>query len=128
MIPIATYKITGGTSSDIEDYTLTLKFRLRNQGKLDCAELAEALQNVMRDWDEGRYPFDAEMVSAGLERCLKHAVSSIVTRKAQAEFGHEMVRHAGGSGSTAKWYLEARKRSVARKQPWIISEPVVEIT
>jgi len=113
---------------DIKDYTLTLKFPLRNQGELDCAGLAASLRDVLRDWDEGRYPFDAEMISVGVGRCLKHAVYQLISQNAQDEFQHEMVPNASGNGYMSKWHLEAEKRSKVQQHPWIMSEPEVEIT
>jgi hypothetical protein len=114
---------------DIKDYTLTLKFKLQNWGKLaDPDELARMLQHVLRDWNEGRYPFDAEMIVAGLSRCLRRAVYHTVEKEAQDEFGHEIVTTHEGYGNTAKWYLEAEKRFAETKKPWTNSEPKVEIT
>lgn len=114
---------------DIKDYTLTLKFKLQNWGELDdSAELARMLQYALRDWNEGRYPFDAEMIVAGLSRCLSRAAYNVVEKEAQEEFGHETVTTHGGHGETARWYLEARKRFAEAKKPWTDSEPEVEIS
>lgn len=112
----------------IRDYTLTLKFKLQNWGELDDpAELAKMLQHVLRDWDEGRYPFDVEMIVAGLSRCLRRAAYNVVEKEAQEEFGHETVPTHGGRGETARWYLETEKRFAKIKKPWTNSEPEVEI-
>ncbi len=114
---------------DIKDYTLTLKFKLQNWGELaDSDELARMLQYVLRDWNEGRYPFDTEMITAGLSRCLRRAAYNVVEKEAQEEFGHETVTTHEGRGEIAKWHLEAEKRFAETKKPWTNSEPEVEIS
>jgi len=107
--------------------TLTLKFRLEDSEGFDCETLATMLQHYMRDWQDGRRPFDAELVESGLSRCLKRAVSDTFEEEAQKEFGHEMVQVRPDS-KVARWYLEARKRYEQCRKPWIQAEPTVEIT
>lgn len=116
--------------STIEEHTLTLKFRLQSYiaDELDCDELARMLHEALRDYSDGRYPFNAEMVSVGLGRCLNDAFYNLIEKECQDEFGNEMVPHEGGNGHTAKWCLEADKRYAKRRKPWLNSEPEVEIT
>ena len=64
--PISHHKITADSEPVIEDHTLTLTFKLQSYiaDELDYAELARMLYERLRDWNDGRYPFNAEMVSA----------------------------------------------------------------
>lgn len=125
--PIAMYQI-GDDLPEIKDHTLTLKFKLQSWGELDCDELAEMLRHVFQDYSDGRHPFDVEMTTAGLARCLKRAVYHTIEKETQDEFGHERVPHSDGRGYTSKWSIEADKRFAERKRPWINNEPEVEIT
>lgn len=129
--PISRHTITGGDYEPvIEDHTLTLKFKLQSYiaDDLNCDELAWLLHEIMRDWNDGRYRFSAEMVSVGLGKCMDNAFYHLIEKECQDEFGNEMVPHEGGNGETAKWCLEAEKRYAKRRRPWLNSEPEVEIT
>lgn len=128
--PISHHKITADSEPVIEDHTLTLTFKLQSYiaDELDYAELARMLYERLRDWNDGRYPFNAEMVSVGLGRCLNDAFYNLVEKECQDEFGNEMVPHEGGNGYTAKWCLEAEKWYAKRRKPWLNSGPEVEIT
>jgi len=129
--PISRHTISGGDYEPVlEDHTLTLTFKLQSYiaDELDCAELGRMLYERLRDWNDGRHPFNAEMVSVGLGRCLNDAFSNLVEKECQAEFGNEMVPHEGGNGETAKWCLEAGKRYAKARKPWLNNEPEVEIT
>lgn len=127
--PISVHRISADSPlPEIKDHTLTLKFKLQSWGELDRDELAKMLQCVFQDWNDGRHPFDAEMITAGLARCLKRAVYHTIEKEAQDEFGHELVPRSDGMGDTSRWCLEADKRFAERKKPWINSEPEVEIT
>jgi hypothetical protein len=110
-----------------KEYDLILKFKLRSWEELDPAALAKMLRGVLRDWDEGRYPFEAEMISAGLDRCLRRAVYNTVEEEAREEFGNELVPN-NAKGNTSRAYLEAEKRYAVLKKPWFMPEPEVEIT
>ena len=81
-------------------YTLTLKFPLRCKEEIDCEKLANGLQRRLRDWqNDGRYCFSSEMITRGLNQCLR----------------------------TAKWIIEGRKRHDESEKPWINPEPEVSI-
>ncbi|MHC4188408.1 MAG: hypothetical protein ACYSUB_01860 [Planctomycetota bacterium] len=129
MPKISKITITANTPTPkIKKYTLALKFPLHSEEELDTAELAKMLQYVMREWNDGRHPFEAEMVESGLSRCLKQAVYEAISKEAQDEFGHETVTSHSGRGHTSKWYIEAQKRYDEKRKPWVMSEPEVEIT
>jgi len=114
--------------SEIKEHMLTLKFVLCSDEELDTAELAKMLQYVLRDWQDGRRSFAAEMLGVGLSRCLSRALLDTIEKEAQEEFGREVVPSAHGKGETSKWYVEASKRFAEQKKPWINPEPEVEIT
>jgi hypothetical protein len=129
--PISRHTITGGDYEPVlEDHTLTLKFKLQSYiaDELDCDELARMLHEALRDYMDGRHPFNAEMVSVGLGNCLNGAFYNLIEKECQDEFGHETVPHEGGNGYTAKWCIEAEKRYAAARKPWLNDEPEVEIT
>ena len=113
---------------EIKEYTLTLKFPLQSYEELDCAELAQMLRYALRDTQDGRRCFNAEMTMTGLAKCLRQAVYHTVEKVAQEEFGREMVTSHQGRQRTSKWYLEAAKRMEKLRKPWINDAPEVEIT
>jgi len=129
--PISVTTITGGDNSGprIEKNELVLRFPLHSWGPLEDGDItATMLQHVLREWNDGRYPFEAEMIANGLSTCLKRAQYEVEAQKAQEEFGHEMVVSKDGRSETARWYIEALKRhEAARDRPYIMSEPEVEI-
>jgi len=120
-------RITADTLPDIQRNTLVLKFPLDSWGPLDGDALAKMLREVMRDWNDGRHSFNAEMVSNGLSGCLKRALYEVVVQEAIDEFGTEVVENEDGSGNVSRWSIEADKRNAEMKQPWIMSEPEVAI-
>ena len=132
--PISHHKVTSAHVSPYKDHTLTLKFKLQSDKKdeLDGPAIGQMLQHILQDWNDGRHPFSAEMVSAGLGRCLNDAFYNLIEKECQDEFGNEMVPHTNSqgevNGETAKWCIEAEKRYAKRHRPWLNSEPEVEIT
>jgi len=127
--PISSQTITAtDTVPEVFEYDLTISFKLNSLEELDYPELESMLRHVLRDWREGRYPFNAEMIQVGLDQSLKHAAYLQIERQCQQEFGREMVVSHGGRGKTAKWYLEAQKRFANCQRPWVNSEPEVKIT
>lgn len=113
---------------EVFEYDLTLSFKLTSQEELDYPELESMLRHVLRDWRDGRHPFNAEMLQEGLSRCLKNAMYHHIERQCQQEFGREMVVSHGGRGKTAKWHIEAQKRYAKCQHPWLQDEPEVTIT
>jgi|GEM_PF-4282390 len=109
------------------DYKLTLTYKLTAPEPIDPDELAEFLQYAFQDYRDGRNGFFTEMVTHGLLKNMNTALYEGECRKAQGEFGNEMVSSHGGRGHTAKWYLEATKRHAKRAKPWINSEPTVTL-
>ena len=103
--------------TEIKNHTLTLKFPLCSEEELDTVELAKMLQYVLRDWQDGRRCFPAEMIASGLNRCLQRAVLGTVEKEAQEEFGCEVVPSAHGKRETSKWYIESSKRFAMQKNP-----------
>jgi hypothetical protein len=126
--PISVTSITANTVvPPVERNTLVLKFPLYSEGSLGCEALARMLKDVIRDWNDGRYSFNAEMLGNGLSRCLKRALYEVEAQKASEEFGPEVVESEGGSGYVSRWSLEADKRYAEMRKPWIMVEPEVEI-
>jgi hypothetical protein len=125
---ISVTRITDDTPlPDIQRNTLVLKFPLDSWGPLDSEALAKMLREVMRDWNDGRLSFNVEMVSNGLSGCLKRALYEVIAQAAVDEFGTEIVENEDGSRNVSRWSIEADKRYAAMMQPWITSEPEVEI-
>jgi len=108
------------------EYEMTLKFKLTSWDKPLDTELGVALGRILRDWDEGRYPFDVEMIQRGLHQCLKQAAYQVVQKAMQEKHGNELIESADGRSRTAKWYLESQKAPL--DQPDISCEPTVRIT
>jgi hypothetical protein len=91
------------------EYTLTLTFRFTEFNKRVNPEIALALNRVLQDWSDGRYPFDVEMIMEGLYRSLKQAAYQVNQKAAQEKYGNEMVTSDDGRSQTARWYIEAQK-------------------
>lgn len=126
--PISVTPTTADTVvPSVQKNTLVLKFSLHSEGLLDCESLAPMLRDIIRDWEDGRYAFNAEMMCVGLSGCLKRALYEVEVQKASEEFGHEVVENADGSGDVSRWSLEADKRYAEMRKPWIMTEPEVEI-
>jgi len=124
--PITVVSVGSGEIPERKDYDVTLKFKLSTFAEsLDCPSLTRMLQNVFKWWDEGRYPFDVEMVQAGLGRCINRALQMLLEEQMQEKYGHEMVPN--GNRHTAKWCLEAEKAYHDLHKPWLNTEPTVEI-
>lgn len=91
------------------EYELTLKIPLMfYDGDLD-PRTAQYLQNVLRDWQDGRYPFYVEMIHEGFWKCLTKALTDCIIEDCQTKFGREMVQMSP-THQASKWSLEAAKR------------------
>lgn len=91
------------------EYKLTLTFHLETYDKPINPELAVALNRVLDDWSDGRYPFDVEMIYEGVHRAMKQAAYQVNQKAMYEKYGNEMVPHEDGKGATSKAYLEAQK-------------------
>lgn len=126
--PISVTTITADTVvPQVEKNTLVLRFPLYSEGPLDGETLAMMLREIMRDWNDGRYSFNAEMMCHGLAGCLRRALYEVEVQKASDEFGHEVIESEDGRSRAARWSIEADKRYAEMRKPWIMTEPEVEI-
>jgi hypothetical protein len=76
--------------------TITLNFDTVNlPDDLDMADVAQIL--TYSRWEEGRYPFDEEMVHVGLSRLLEYAIREAVFRKIHEQCPNETVEQDGST-------------------------------
>jgi hypothetical protein len=126
--PTAVYQISSDFPRERKEYELTLKFKVNTfDDPLDCPAIEKMLNHVLNDWREGRHPFEAEMISDGLTRCLKRAMFMAIEEQTQQEFGNEMVPHSDGKGRTARWHLEAGERSKKMQSTYFSDSPKAEL-
>ena len=74
------------------DYELTLIFRVNQYERPLDPDLAVALNRIFHAWDEGRHPFNVEMVTAGLRASIKDALYQCCQKRAQEKYGPPMLR------------------------------------
>jgi hypothetical protein len=96
------------------NYALTLTFGITTFNKPLDLELALALNRVLSDWNDGRYPICKELIDLGLSKCLADAQFQVCQKRAQEEYGNEMV-DTGPGMRTGRWYIEAVKEYEAIK-------------
>lgn len=63
-------------------------------------------------WNEGRYPFDSELIHEGLRRVIQYAFREALGEQLQEKYGREMVPYvsdAGNKGEMARWSIELDK-------------------
>lgn len=60
-------------------------------------------------WDEGRYPFDEELIQHGLRRVIHNAFREVLNSQLSEQYGNESVPDKDGKGETARWYLESQE-------------------
>ena len=127
--PISMTRITADTPTpERHDYELVLKYRLSTfDDTIDPQLLGDMLSKVFGDYQDGRRPFDVEMISVGLGDCLKRAIYECICAETQEEFGREVVEHADGNGNTGRWYLEAQKRAKTAVNPFFCDAPKAEM-
>ena len=89
------------------DYELTLTFKVTQYDSPVDPDLATALNRIFHGWDEGRHPFNVEMVIAGLRRNIKNALYQCCQKRAQEKYGREMVQI--DEGQRSQWSIEADK-------------------
>ena len=123
--PISITTISGDSEPvECHEYQLVLKIPMRFYEEDLDPRTAQALQNVLRDWRDGRHPFYAEMVTEGLWKCLTSALQRCIVEDCQKEFGREMVQVSEGH-QASRWNLEAQKRKP--NLPYMSEEIEVEI-
>lgn len=95
------------------DYTVTLTFKAHTWCNKVDPDLATQINNVFRDWREGRPTFDVEMVNVGLDRIIKQALFQACQKRANEKYGNESVDRLNEKGEvvgkTSLAYLEAEK-------------------
>lgn len=119
------------------DYTVTLTFKAHTWDKKVDPDLATQMGNVLRDWDEGRYPFDVEMVQEGINRVIKQAMYQACQKRADEKYGNEMLPTKDDkgevNGSISRAYMEAQKeydellKDHKSGRLWLDFEPKVRI-
>jgi len=115
----------GNPSPKAFDYTLKLEFNFTVFDKPVNPEIALALNRILDDWSDGRYPFDVEMIYEGIQRALKQAAYQVNQKTAQEKFGGEMVVSDDGRTQTARWHVEAQKMPL--DYPYLHSSPKAKI-
>lgn len=127
--PISKTTITGGTPpTNDHKYELTLKFKLCTYDEeLDAQALGDMLDNVLRDYQDGRHPFEVEMIISGLDRCLKRARYECVCDQMQEKYGNELVTSADQRSNLARWHLEAGEAIKTAPNPSFYNDARAEI-
>ena len=90
------------------DYELTLTFKVTQYGSPVDPDLAVAINRIFHDWEEGRHPFNVEMVNEGLRMSIKNALYQCCQKRAMEKYGREMVPVAAGH-RRSRWSIEAEK-------------------
>jgi hypothetical protein len=108
------------------DYEMTITFKLSTFDVPAHPELSKTLEQLFQDFEDGRYPFDVEMMQNGLYKCLKIATFAAMERDMQAKFGDETVE-TGPDTYEARWYREAKKANVDMMTPFFTDSPTVHI-
>jgi len=114
----------------MNNYTLTLEFRLSTSDKPIDPDVAVMLNRILSDWHDGRHPFASEMIVEGLQHCLKEATYQACQKRTSEKYGNEMVDTALGCRSSrasieAYEVFEALRKSSAL--PHLYSEPKARI-
>jgi len=78
---------------------------------LDGAKIANALQQRLLGWRDGRYPYPTEQVEEGLSSALDWALRTAIERAFDALHGDRMI----GRKSVARWEME---RLLAKLDSW----------
>lgn len=95
---------------------LQIEIPVDNVEEID-PRLAEKIAYVMTNWNDGRYPFETEMLVHGLESIIHNALRKLVEIDKLNEFGREMVQFE--NGSMAKWWLESQKVVIPHPQIFV---------
>lgn len=124
--PISITTIDGSTPiPERHEARLVLEIPLDSfDGPID-PEIGTMLTHIMRDWRDGRYPFEVEQVKNGLHQCIKWACRMLLEQKMQDKYGNEMVVSEDGRSRTAKWHLEASAAKLI--YPWMNEEIIARV-
>ena len=91
------------------DYELTLTFKVTQYDSPVDPDLSTALNRIFHDWDEGRFPFNVEMVNEGLRMSIKNALYQCCQKRAQGrDNAREMVVRSEGY-LRSRWSIEAEE-------------------
>ena len=102
--------ISGDTPAPAaHDYSLTLTFKFTEFDKPADPKLATAMNNILADWNDGRYPLCVEMIQEGLYQVMKNASYHLNQQRAQEEYGREVVEISPNQ-QRARWSIEADKQ------------------
>lgn len=130
--PISIVTIDDSPRPECRDYTLTLTFKAQTWGGAVDPDLATQIGNVLRDWRDGRYSFDAEMIQRGLKNVVEQAIFQTCQKRADEKYGNEMVQ-VSPTCRTSRAHMEAEKEFKAIMDKfdsgrlWIEHEPKVRI-
>lgn len=117
--PISITTLNSIPVRDRQNKKLVIEIPLEKFGD-EIPDFGEMMTHILRDWRDGRYPFDVEMIKDGVYRCMKWAMYEMVCEEMQNKYGNEMVAREDGSGSTARWVLEADKVKI--EYPYICED------
>src|SRR5580698_3869796 len=105
-------KVPGKRSVTMK-FDVDIKFRVSIgdgvKAHISAERLEGAISAILSDWNDGRFPFDVEMINRGARNVVDGAVSEVVTQAMFREHGSVMLDSPEGGGSTAKAVLEASK-------------------
>ena len=91
------------------DYDLTLTFKVTQYGSPVDPDLAVALNRIFHDWEEGRHPFNVEMMTEGLHLCIKNALYQCCQKRAQGRDDAREMIQMGEGYQRSRWSIEAEK-------------------
>lgn len=92
-------------------FSVQLTFRVSGGPIPDVTneEIADVLAKSGRLWDEGRYPFEYEMMHQGVAAAVRGAISAIVRERMAEKYRGEMVISDDGATKTARYWIEHEK-------------------
>lgn len=80
--------------------------------------MAKGIEQAFIAWEDGRYNFDRELISHGLNLMLEYEYQKAIEKHFRGLYGNEMVK-TGDNGSEAKDIVEARKMIQKKGKPYI---------
>jgi hypothetical protein len=92
----------------MSEYTLTVEVPIRIYGGGRLPDVGAALNTIFRDWRDGRYPFQVEMLTVGLEQCFNNAIYMAIQKDCQEKHGDEMVQ-VDENTQRSKWSMESER-------------------
>lgn len=95
----------------VVDHVLTLKVKVSVYAKtgVDVA-LCDAAKFIEgSEYDEGRYPFDREMIVHALGMLLRRAAFASVLRLMQTKYGNDVMVESGPNSRTNLAYLKSQE-------------------